>query len=359
MLPESIRNTAENMFQDAAQTYDAILIVSFGGPEGLQDVMPYLENVLAGKNIPQARMKEVVHHYKLFDGVSPLNAQNRALIAELTKAIEKAGLDLPIYWGNRNWHPFLLDTMQQMLNDGVGRVLAFFTSAYSTYSSCHQYWQDIGRVQAQMGEAAPHVDKIRAFYNHPGFIEANVEHLNQALQQIAEARRDAAKLIFTAHSIPCAMAENSDYVKQLEETSRLVAAGIGRDDWALVYQSRSGPPHQAWLGPDIGAYLQALKAQNPDLQDVIVMPIGFISDHMEVLFDLDIEAKERADELGMNLVRPATVGTHPAFVNMIVELIQERRAANPKRRFLGSYGPSHDLCGATCCQYQPERPTCI
>jgi ferrochelatase len=326
-----------------AAPYDALIVMSYGGPEGMDDVMPFLENVLRGRNIPRERMLEVAHHYELFGGVSPLNAQNRALIDALRVELAAHGPDLPVYWGNRNWSPYLADTLRQMRDDGVQRALAFVTSAYSSYSGCRQYLEDIERARAEIGEGAPQVDKLRMFYNHPGFIEPGVEHLRQALARVD----GGAPVVFTAHSIPLAMAQNSRYVVQLDETCRLIAEGAGLVSWTLVYQSRSGAPHQPWLEPDILDHMRALHAQGVD--SLVIMPVGFISDHMEVLYDLDTEAQQLADSLGMTLVRAATVGTHPAFISMIRELIMERMNDVPDRRFLGTHGASHDVCAVDCC----------
>ncbi len=327
--------------------YDALLIVSFGGPEGINDVQPFLENVLRGKNVPQERMLEVVEHYRQFGGVSPIHEQVRALMAALRDELAVHGPDLPVYWGNRNWHPFLVDTLQQMADDGVQRALAFFTSAYSSYSSCRQYLEDITQAQQQVGANAPVVDKLRAYYNHPGFIEPNIANVNAALQEIPAARRESARLVFTAHSLPVTMARSSPYVHQIKDVCSLVAEGVGFADWDLVYQSRSGPPQVPWLEPNIGDHLAALQAQG--VRDVVVAPIGFISDHLEVLYALDTEAQQAASALGLNMVRAGTVGTHPAFISMIRELIAERLADDPQRRFRGTRGPSHDVCPADCC----------
>jgi protoporphyrin/coproporphyrin ferrochelatase len=329
------------------ESYDALLIVSFGGPEGMAEVMPFLENVLRGKNVPMERMRAVAHHYELFNGVSPINSQNRALIAALEKELAVEGPHLPIYWGNRNWHPLLSDTLRQMADDGIKRALAFFTSAYSSYSGCRQYREDIERAQAQVGSNAPQIEKLRAFYNHPGFIEPNVENLRAALEQIPANRRERTEIAFTAHSIPLAMAVNCEYEAQLQETCRLVAEGSGHKHWRLVFQSRSGPPQQPWLEPDICAYLEELKATGTD--DVVIAPIGFISDHMEVLYDLDTEASALSLKLNLNMVRAATVGAHPTFIKMIRELVLERMNPDTPRRFLGPRGVSHDVCPADCC----------
>lgn len=327
--------------------YDAILIVAFGGPEGQDDVLPFLENVLRGRNIPRARMEEVATHYRQFGGVSPINDQIRALLAALQVELAAHGPQLPVYWGNRNWHPFLVDTLRQMHEEGVKRALAFFTSPYSSYSSCRQYLEDITRAQAEIGPSAPVVHRLRAYYNHPGFIEPNITHLRAAFDQLPPARRAAARLVFTAHSLPTSMAASSEYVMQLEETARLVAAGTGHSDWDLVYQSRSGPPHQPWLEPDINDHLATLATAG--VHDVVILPIGFISDHLEVVYDLDTEARQTANNLGMTLVRAATVGTHPAFIEMIRALVMERLMDNPTRRFLGTHGPRQDCCPADCC----------
>lgn len=327
--------------------YDAILIVSFGGPEGMDDVMPFLENVLRGRNVPRERMLKVAEHYELFGGISPINSQNRKLITALKQELDANGPRLPIYWGNRNWHPMLADTMRQMADDGIKNALAFVTSAYSSYSSCRQYLEDIARAQQAVGESAPHVEKIRAFYNHPGFIEANCRNLLTALNQIPANRRSLAQIAFTAHSIPLSMAANCEYEAQLQETARLVAEAVEHDHWRVVFQSRSGPPSQAWLEPDIGDYLKELK--NAGTTDVVIAPIGFVSDHMEIVFDLDTEARKLCEELDLKMVRAGTAGAHPAFIQMIRELILERTSGNTERS-LGTRGPSCDVCAPDCCQ---------
>jgi len=329
-------------------TYDALLVVSFGGPEGPDDVLPFLENVLRGKPVPRERLLEVAEHYYHFGGVSPLNAQNRDLIAALERELAAHGPRLPIYWGNRNWRPLLSDALEQMARDGVRRALAFFTSAYSSYSGCRQYRENVADAQAPLGAAAPAVDKLRVFHNHPLFISAWTDRLTSALARLPAERRGSAELIFTAHSIPQAMADSCRYVAQLESTAGLLAAALGRASWTLAYQSRSGSPTQPWLEPDIGDALERMAAA-PGTRDVVVAPIGFLSDHMEVLYDLDVEARERADRLGLNLERAATVGSHPLFVRMIRELIVERMAPGAERPALGELGPSHDVCPANCC----------
>jgi protoporphyrin/coproporphyrin ferrochelatase len=328
--------------------YDAILIVSFGGPEGPSEVIPFLENVLRGKNVPRERMLEVAEHYQHFGGVSPINAQNRALIAALGSELKSHGPELPIYWGNRNWHPYLVDALRRMKSDGVKRALGFFTSAYSSYSGCRQYREDIQRAQDEVGDGAPAVHKLRAYFNHPGFIEPMTDRVRAALAEVPADRRAFAHLVFTAHSIPLTMAEGCDYEKQLREASTLVAQAAGHGNWELVYQSRSGPPTQPWLEPDICDYLRQVH-QSGRTRDVVLAPIGFISDHLEVLYDLDTEARELCEELGLAMYRAKTVGTHPQFVAMIRELIQERIHESADRPARGTLGPSHDICLAGCC----------
>jgi protoporphyrin/coproporphyrin ferrochelatase len=336
------------------QAYDAVLVVSFGGPEGMTEVMPFLENVLRGRNVPAARMMEVAHHYELFGGVSPINEQNRRLIAALERELEAHGPRLPVYWGNRNWHPLLADTVGRMAQDGIKNALAFVTSAYSSYSGCRQYREDIARAQTSVGPTAPRIDKLRAFYNHPGFIEPNIENVRDALGQIPVARRASAHIAFTAHSIPLSMAAGCAYEAQLQETCRLICEALGREKWRLVFQSRSGPPNQPWLEPDICDHLRALHGGGAT--DVVIAPVGFISDHMEVIYDLDTEARALCEEIGLNMVRARTVGAHPLFIRMIRELILERMSDEPVRRFLGTRGPTHDVCPSDCCLTGLGRP---
>jgi protoporphyrin/coproporphyrin ferrochelatase len=334
--------------------YDAILILSFGGPEKPDEVMPFLENVLRGRNVPQERKLEVAEHYYHFGGKSPINEQNRELIAGLQQELDSHGPQLPIYWGNRNWHPYLTDTLRKMQADGVRHALAFVTSVFSSYSGCRQYLEDIDRARAELGDAAPQIDKLRSFYNHPLFIEAETDRVRAAVDKIPTDRRAAAQLLFTAHSVPLAMAESSGYRAQLNESCGLVAGNSGFESWRLVYQSRSGAPGQPWLEPDIGDVLREMQPG----ADVIVVPIGFISDHMEVLFDLDTEALEISEERGLHMVRAATVGVHPAFLAMIRELIRERMGLCPARA-IGKCGPNHDACPADCCPAPARRPSSV
>jgi protoporphyrin/coproporphyrin ferrochelatase len=341
------------LFDNAPRARDALLVLSFGGPEGMADVMPFLENVTRGRGIPRERLADVAKHYAHFGGVSPINAQNRALIAALQGELAAHGIDLPIYFGNRNWHPLLQDTIETMRADGVRNALLFVTSAYSSYSSCRQYREDVARALDALGERGMRFDKIRVFFNHPGFVEPMARRVRDALESLPRDRRNAAEVIFTAHSIPVSMAKGCAYERQLHEVSRLVAGIAGASRYRLAWQSRSGPPRVPWLEPDILDELDGLHAAG--VEEVIVVPIGFISDHLEVLFDLDIEAQNRSRELGMHMIRVPTVGTDPIFVAMIRELIEERLQENPERRFLGDLGASHDVCALNCCQLGERR----
>ena len=333
--------------------YDALFVVSFGGPEGQDEVMPFLENVLRGKNVPRERMLEVAEHYKHFGGVSPINEQNRELIAAIKQELAEHDIDLPVYWGNRNWHPMLPDALRQMKEDGVKCSLAFFTSIYSCYSGCRQYRENIMDAQATIGEGAPEVHKVRMAFNHPLYIEASADRVRAALDEISSERQSETRFVFTAHSIPISMAEGCKYSTQLKEACRLIMKEIGDYPWELVYQSRSGPPQQPWLEPDVCDYIEQLK-QETDVKDLVLMPVGFVSDHMEVLFDLDTEAKELCDELGINMARAKSVGTHPKFISMIRELILERTEGAVKRA-IGNMPPNWDVCPPDCCTYNPPK----
>ena len=332
--------------------YDAILVVSFGGPESRDDVIPFLENVLRGRNVPRERMLAVAEHYYHFDGKSPINQQTRDLIAALESELARTGPKLPVYWGNRNWHPMLTDTMRRMKDDGIQRALAFVTSAYSSYSGCRQYREDIARAQKEVGPGVPEVDKLRAFFNHPGFIDATVERVQDALASLPS--RERAQIVYTAHSIPMSMANSSDYVRQLEEVRRLVSERVGISNHVLVYQSRSGAPGQPWLEPDVLDHLREVKERNL-ANAVVLAPVGFISDHMEVLYDLDVEAAELCHSISLPMARAKTVGVHPTFISMIGELIRERTNPQSERRALGVLGPRQDVCDADCCP-APQRP---
>jgi ferrochelatase len=352
--------------------YDAFLLVSFGGPEGPDEVMPFLENVTRGRGVPPERLARVAEHYYAFGGVSPINQQCRDLLAAVRADFSASGLSLPVYWGNRNWAPYLTDTVRAMADDGVRRAVAFVTSAYSSYSSCRQYLDDIERARAAAGPDAPRIDKIRRFYNHPGFIEPFAASTRAALAALPPDLRDGARLVFTAHSIPVAMAEASGperkgegpggtgggsppcgkeaggrYVAELTEAARLITERVAGDrhPWTLAYQSRSGPPSQPWLEPDVCDHLEELAKSGT--KAVVVIPVGFVSDHMEVRHDLDVEAARSAGSLGLAFARAATPGTHPRFASMITELVRER-LARPD-----GTGPD---CPADCCRYaRPAR----
>ncbi len=344
---------AGGIVNSGAAPYDALIVVSFGGPESRDEVMPFLENVLRGRNVPRERMLEVAEHYYHFGGKSPINDQNRALIAALKAELASRGPHLLIYWGNRNWHPFLADTIRQMAADCVRRALAFVTSAYSSYSGCRQYLDNIARAREEAGANAPIIDKLRVFYNHPDFIETMVENTRAALENVPAATRSNAEIVYTAHSVPLSMAQTSRYVEQLEEASQLVKSALGRGPATLVYQSRSGTPSQPWLEPDIRDYLRGL-ASAGGTRDVAVVPIGFTSDHLEVLYDLDTEARELCDGLGLRMQRAAAAGVHPNFIRMIRELIVERLENSFTRRALGDAGPWPDVCPPDCCP-SPRR----
>ena len=334
--------------------YDAILVVSFGGPESKEEVIPFLENVLLGRNIPRERMLTVAEHYYHFEGKSPINQQTRDLIAVLEAELERNGPKLPIYWGNRNWHPLLPETLRKMKQDGIRRALGFVTSACSSYSGCRQYREDIARAQNEVGPGAPEVDKLRAFFNHPAFIETTVERVGDALRAVPADSLRNVQIVYLAHSIPVSMANTSDYVMQLEEVRRLVSGTRGHTNDVLVYQSRSGAPGQPWLEPDILDYLRQVKAGNL-ASAVVLAPISFISDHMEVLYDLDVEARQLCDSLALPMTRAKTVGVHPKFIGMIRELILERMNPELERRALGSLGARTDVCAEDCCP-APQRP---
>jgi ferrochelatase len=335
-------------------SYDAVLLVSFGGPEARADVIPFLENVLRGKNVPRQRLEAVAEHYYLFDGVSPINEHCRRLLDDLRRELNKRDLSLPLFWGNRNWHPLLSDTVQEMKDKGCRKAVAFVTSAFSSYSGCRQYLEDIERAREAVGGDAPAIDKIPVFYEHPLFIAANVKSLDRALSQIPQSRRRSTFVAFTAHSLPQTMAGNCQYENQLRQTCQSVAQAAGQENWHLVYQSRSGPPTQPWLEPDICDHLRGLKSEG--VTDVIIAPIGFLFDHMEVIYDLDTEAKKLCQELDINLIRADSIGGDPLFVEMVGDLIEKqvRPAVG-----LQSFGASENLdyCHVECCKSGAVRPS--
>ncbi|MFG2919354.1 ferrochelatase [Kitasatospora sp. NPDC048298] len=362
-----------------AAPYDALLLLSFGGPEGPEDVVPFLENVTRGRGIPKERLKEVGKHYFMFGGVSPINGQNRELLAALRKDFAEHGLDLPIYWGNRNWAPYLVDTLRELAADGHRRIAVLATSAYAGYSGCRQYRENLADALATLAEEgvpALRVDKLRHFYNHTGFVQPMIDATLAALDGLPEAVRPGARLAFTTHSIPETMAESSGapddpargepggaYVAQHLDVARLIAAavaertGVADRPWGLVYQSRSGAPHIPWLEPDICDHLEAQRADGAPA--VVMVPIGFVSDHMEVRYDLDTEAVAKAAELGLPVARAGTVGADPRFAAAVRELVLERAATERgepvTRCALGTLGPSHDVCAVACCP-NPRAP---
>ncbi len=310
-----------------AREIDAVLVVSFGGPEGPDDVMPFLRNVTRGRPVSDKRLAAVAEHYHLFGGVSPINQHNRDLIAALSDELARRGAALPVYWGNRNWSPMLADTVAQMRDDGISRAMGFVTSAFGSYSGCRQYNEDIEGARAAVGPDAPVIHKLPPFWDQEGFLSAKADCLSAARQG-----EPTAPVVFTAHSIPESMAATAPYLAQLNEACRRVATRAGASEWRLAYQSRSGPPQVPWLAPDIGDELDRLASEGADA--VIVAPIGFVADHMEVIYDLDIEARQRADAVGLRFTRVPTVGTHPAFVEMIADL---------------ALAPPPAPCPADCC----------
>ncbi len=340
-------------------SYDALLVLSFGGPEGPDDVMPFLRNVTRGRGIPDDRLDAVAGHYLHFGGVSPINAQNRALIAAVERDFAEHGIELPIYFGNRNWKPYAAEAVRRMRDDHVQRALVFATSATGSYSGCRQYRDDLVQARTVAGDGAPDLVKLRHYFDHPGFVAANVAGVRAALDSLPADVRDEARLVFTAHSIPVAMNDTSGpsadglYAREHHETARLVAElvrgpGTGVD---LVWQSRSGPPEVPWLEPDINEHLEGLAVRG--VRAVVVCPTGFVSDHLEVLWDLDTEARATAARLGIAFARAATAGTHPGFVTMVRELVEEQLHGAPAAS-IGSLG----LCGIDCpvgCCPQPAR----
>ncbi|GAA3433992.1 ferrochelatase [Kutzneria kofuensis] len=343
-----------------AVSVDALLLLSFGGPEGEADVRPFLENVTRGRGVPPERLDEVAQHYLHFGGVSPINRLNRDLIEAIRAALAAAGVDLPVYFGNRNWHPMIEDTVGEMVADGVRRALVFPTSAYGGYSACRQYDEDILRARAAVADA-PELVKLRQFFDHPGFV-----------LPFADAVRDAAagfddyRLVFTAHSIPNsfdATAGPSElgghlYSKQVAEAARLVASELGVTEYDVVWQSRSGPPQVPWLDPDIVDHIDALHAKG--VANLVVCPVGFVSDHLEVVWDLDTEARERAESYGMGFARAATPGPDPRFAEMVVELVREHIDGVDQRKLstLSTLGctVNGDFCAVACCEPPARRP---
>ncbi|MBN1237358.1 MAG: ferrochelatase [Gammaproteobacteria bacterium] len=359
------------LYDDEPHDYDAVLVVSFGGPEGHDDVMPFLDNVFRGlRGVTDETKQKIAERYYRFGGVSPINAHTRAFIDALRQDLDSRGPSLPIYWGNRNWHPLLPDTLERMSRDGVRRAIAYVTSTFSSYSGCRKYREDLYEAVQRL-PAAPAtdrppaidrplvIDRLRNGYNHPGFIEAVADRVREALERVVPERRAATPVVFTAHSLPESMARHAPYEAQLQDACRLVGDALEHQRWQLAYQSNNarygGEP---WLGPDIVQALADQKAEGAG--DVVVAPIGFVCDHMEVVLDLDVDAAAAARELGIDMIRAGTVGTHPAFVGMVRDLIVERITASGTRRALGTLGPAHDFCPPDCClsgRPGPVKPT--
>lgn len=335
----------------AESAHDAVLVLSFGGPERSEDVVPFLRNVTRGRNVPEDRLSEVAEQYEMFGGRSPINDQCRSLIAALEHELADHAINLPIYWGNRNWTPYVTDTVQQMADDGIKRAVVFVTSAFGSYSGCRQYRENLEAARNEVNNP-PALEKLRLYYNHPGFIEPLADNLTASLTQRPIAER---RVVFTAHSIPTSMAQSCSYEEQLNEAARLVMNQAGlRPDFDLVYQSRSGPPTMPWLEPDVNDHLRDLATQGT--KAVAVVPLGFISDHMEVMFDLDTQAADTAKDLDLDYIRVPTVGIAPRFVSMIRELVQEQLDSSVKKLWLGSDGPWPANCPDNHCM-APRRPS--
>ena len=351
--------------------YDGILLAGFGGPEGQDDVIPFLRNVTRGRGIPDERLEEVAHHYRHFGGVSPINAQNRVLKAAIETELAAQGIDLPVYWGNRNWAPYLEEAVQDAAADGRTTLLAIATSAYSSYSSCRQYREDFARILDAMGlQESMTIDKVRQFFDHPGFVHAFTEGVAEAVRALIEDGVPAVGIhvLFSTHSIPLSDAERSGprdvdfgpggaYAAQHEAVAGVVMGRVAavipeaaETGWELVYQSRSGPPSQPWLEPDVCDVIGELPVRG--VEAVVIVPLGFVSDHMEVLWDLDTEAMDAAQAAGIRAVRTPTPGVDPAFVRGLVDLVVERRDATPvaDRAHLTPLGPWFDVCRPACCE---------
>ena len=347
--------------------YDALLLVSFGGPEKPEDVVPFLENVTRGRGIPRERLEEVGEHYFLFGGRSPINDQNREFLAAMREDLAAAGVDIPVYWGNRNWDPYLTDAVRQMKEDGVGRAACLVTSAYSSYSGCRQYRENLADAVAAVGEGAPRLDRLRHYYNHPGFVEPMVDATLAALAQLDDDVRHDAHILFVTHSIPLSMndasgPEGGAYVAQHESVAAEISEQVRQETGhryvgELVYCSRSGAPHVPWLEPDVNDRLEELAGQG--VRGVVLVPIGFVSDHMEVVYDLDTEARATAEKLGIGFARAATAGVDPRFVAMVRDLLLERAAVERGEEVVraseGILGPSWDVCPRGCCA-NPRGP---
>jgi ferrochelatase len=363
----TVATRAGEPFATAPVDYDAIILLGFGGPEGQDHVLPFLRNVTAGRGIPDERLEEVAHHYRHFGGVSPINDHNRELRAALEAELRGRGHDLPVYWGNRNWTPYLDEALQQAFDDGHRTFLTIATSAYSSYSSCRQYREDLAdAVEATGLDGRVEIDKVRDFFDHPGFVTPFLEGIRKGIAELAaggiEDFATEVEILFSTHSIPNVDADRSGapedgfgpggaYVAQHRALAEHIMAELGDPcPWQLVFQSRSGPPQVPWLEPDINDAMAELPGRGRTA--VLIVPLGFVSDHMEVLWDLDTEAMETAEELGLRAVRTATPGTHPAFVTGLVDLVEERLHGTPReeRPHVTPLGPGYDVCRAGCCE---------
>ena len=303
--------------------FDSVLIVSFGGPQGMADIRPFLANVLRGRRVPPDRVEEVAHHYELFGGVSPITALTQQQAAGLRERLAAAGQPLPVYVGMRNWHPLLADTLRQMYDAGTRHAIGFIAAAHHSYSSCQQYRENVEAARQALREATGggdvEITYTGSWFDHPLFVEANAAHVRTALEQLPASLGDGARIVFTAHSIPLSMAETSQYRQQLQASCAAVASALSRKDWALVYQSRSGRPDDPWLEPDICDYLRQAKAEG--LAAAVLCPIGFVCDHIEVLYDLDREAADVCREVGLAITRAAAVNDDPRFLDMMADVV--------------------------------------
>ena len=346
----------ERSREEQLKPVDALLLLSFGGPEGPDDVMPFLENVTRGRGIPRERLESVAEHYLHFGGVSPITAINRALIEQITAELDARGENLPVYFGNRNWHPLVEDTVAAMAADGIRRAAVFSTSAWGGYSGCAQYQEDIVRARAAVGAEAPVLVKLRQYFDHPLLVEMFAEAIAEAVTRLPEPLRDQARLVFTAHSIPMRAVDRCGpglYPRQVGYSSSLVAAAAGVTDYDVVWQSRSGPPQVPWLEPDVADHLSVLAEQGT--KAVVVCPIGFVADHIEVIWDLDNELAEHARELGVAVSRATTPNSQPRFAQLALSLLDEARGGLPPARVAGpepvpGYGSSVNgrYCTADC-----------
>ncbi len=333
-----------------ANSYDALLLVSFGGPETQDQVIPFLERISHGRKIPESRLAEVAERYNQFDGVSPINERMRSLSSTVSAELETRGHDLPVFWGNRNAPPFLTDVVADLRDTGVKRVLAWIASPYSSYPSCRQYREDLDAARQSVGSGSPVIDRVRPHHDHPGLIETAADRLTEALAQLPSDRRAGAHLLFSAHSIPVSMAETCAYEEQIVDAAQLVSQIVdpkGRHPWDVVWQSRSGSPQTPWLEPDIGDRITELSTFGT--QAIATSPIGFAIENFEIKWDLDIEAANRAQEVGIAFARAQTADNDPRFASMLVDLYEERIFDNPSRRSLGALDLRPDICPKNCC----------